>query len=197
MTSSKARYIATAVCLAAVAFILCASCGVSADREQPPTAVPTTVLANPQMGASAPAAPATASPEPVPPYTSAEAEMLARLIYAEARGVPSDAEKAAVAWCVLNRVDADRWADTIAGVVTHPHQFAYYASNPVTDELLALAEDVLTRWWQEKNGQEDVGRVLPADYYFFGGDGQRNHFRKEYPVERANWDWSLPDPYEN
>lgn len=198
MTSSKARYIATAVLLAAVAFVLCA-CGARADQEQPPTVAPTTVTASPQPSASTAPAPATVAPEPVPEptpaYTQAEAEMLARLIWAEARGVPSDAEKAAVAWCVLNRVDSTRWPDTIEGVVTDPYQFAYYSSDPVTEELLALAEDVLTRWGQEKDGLEDVGRVLPADYFFFSGDGKQNHFRMEYESTSTRWGWSLPDPY--
>lgn len=40
-------------------------------------------------------------------HDEAEVEMLARLIWGEARGVASDTEKAAVVWCVLNRVDAE------------------------------------------------------------------------------------------
>lgn len=188
MTSCKTLIVATAVCLAAVALLI----GTSGSKEPvaEPLHTPATVDLQPTTGG------APAEPAPEPPYTPAEAEMLARLIYAEARGVPSDAEKAAVVWCVLNRVDSSRWADTIEGVVTDPCQFAYHSANPVTEGLLALAEDVLTRWGQEKDGQEDVGRVLPADYYFFGGDGKRNHFRKEY-LDTVRWDWSLPDPYEN
>ena len=77
----------------------------------------------------------------------AEVEMLARVIWGEARGVPSDMEKAAVVWCVLNRVDAARWPDTVAGVVTEPSQFAGYSPDyPATEELKAIAADVMTRW---------------------------------------------------
>lgn len=66
---------------------------------------------------------AAETPAPYVP-DEAEVEMLARVLWGEARGVPSDMEKAAVVWCVLNRVDAARWPDTVAGVVTEPLQFA-------------------------------------------------------------------------
>lgn len=77
-------------------------------------------------------APAAATPTPTPaPYIpdEAEVEMLARLIWGEARGIPSDMHKAAVVWCVLNRVDAEGWPDTVAEVVTQPHQFAGLSGN--------------------------------------------------------------------
>jgi len=38
----------------------------------------------------------------------------------------------------------------------------------------------LTRWYAEREGQVEVGRVLPADYLWFSGDGERNHFRNAY-----------------
>lgn len=91
-------------------------------------------------------APPAVTPEPL--YTERDVEMLAKTIWAEARGVPSDAEKAAVAWCALNRLDAGTYGET-----------------------------------------------LPEDYFFFEGDGLRNHFRKTYEKTGATWDWSLPDPY--
>lgn len=47
----------------------------------------------------------------------------------------------------------------------------------------------------EQRGAEGVGRTLPEDYFFFEGDGLRNHFRKTYEKTGATWDWSLPDPY--
>lgn len=50
--------------------------------------------------ANEPATPITERPE------QEEIEMLAKLIWGEARGVESTTEKAAVAWCVLNRVDS-------------------------------------------------------------------------------------------
>lgn len=129
-------------------------------------------------------------------WSEADVDMLARTLWGEARGIPSDMEKAAVVWCILNRVDDPRWPDTIAGVVTQNGQFAGYSKRfPVTDELKALAEDVLFRWQYEKAGG-NAGRVLPADYFYFTGDGQNNHFRQEYK-SAGRWDWSLDNPYKS
>ena len=115
-----------------------------------------------------------ASDEPEAPWTYQEIEMLAKTVWAEARGVKSTAQQAAVVWCVLNRVDAGGYGETIAEVVSAPYQFAYDPASPVTGEFLILAEDVLLRWGAEKAGEEDVGRTLPADYLFFEGDGVAN-----------------------
>lgn len=131
-----------------------------------------------------------------PPWSYEEVEMLAKTLWAEARGVPSTARQAAVAWCALNRLDAGGYGDTLAEVLSKPYQFAYDPASPVTDEFLALADDVLHRWYLEQNGVEGVGRTLPEDYLFFEGDGLENHFRKEYEKTGETWDWSLPDPYE-
>lgn len=51
-------------------------------------------------------------------------------------------------------------------------------------------------WYAEREGQVEVGRVLPADYLWFSGDGKRNHFRNAYRGG-DRWDWSLPSPYES
>ena len=142
--------------------------------------------------------PAAATLKPTPaPYIpdEAEVEMLARVIWGEARGIPSDMHKAAVVWCVLNRVDAEGWPDTVAEVVTQPHQFAGYSPDyPATEEFKAIAVDVLIRWEREKREGGEVGRVLPAEYVFFTGDGKVNHFRTEYEGGVFG-DWSLKNPY--
>ena len=126
-----------------------------------------------------------------------EVEALAKVVYREARGC-SKIEQAAVIWCILNRVDSlERYfPDTILEVIRQPHQFAYTDETPLWPSLKALAEDVLTRWHNEKEGAENVGRVLPAGYLYFTGDGRSNHFTIEYRG-KDTWDWSLPNPYEN
>ena len=135
-------------------------------------------------------------------YTFEETEMLAKLVYEEARGVTDEkwgisgkARQAAVIWCVLNRVDDGAWGDTIAEVVTYPEQFAYCEDAPIEIELLNLAADVLSRWETEKNGEATVGRTLPREYLYFGAEYGENYFRTDYYVLGDNWDWSLPDPY--
>lgn len=140
------------------------------------------------------------TPEPEPevtpqPWTDEEVIVLAKMLWGEARGVSSDTEKAACVWCVLNRVDHG-YGDIIT-VVTAPHQFVgYREGNPVDDKLITLCIDVLSRWYAEKDGQTEVGRVLPSEYLFFSGDGERNHFRNAYRGG-DRWDWSLPSPYES
>jgi hypothetical protein len=122
-------------------------------------------------------------------------DMIAKVIYREARGVPGKDAKAAVAWCILNRVDDARWSNTIRGVITQKHQFAWRARTPVTADLRAIAEDVFIRWQMEKAGIEDVGRVLPCEYVFFAGRGGKNYFRTEYRGGKQ-WDLSAVSPYE-
>ena len=122
-----------------------------------------------------------------------DVELIGRTIWGEAEGVRSKAERAAVAWCILNRVDA--WGKTIEEVVTAPMQFlGYRPEGECPQEHLDLAADVLTRWNTEKEGGEDVGRTLPADYLYFYGDGERNHFSVEWR-SGIYWRWTLTSPY--
>ena len=127
-----------------------------------------------------------------------EARLLAKLVWGEARGVKSKAERAAVIWCALNRVDSTGYAcgKSVKHVVTYPSQFTgYRKGNPVTKECYDLAVDVLARWKLEKLTEGYVGRVLPEDYLWFRGHGGRNHFRNAY-VTSHRWDWSLEGPYD-
>ena len=122
-----------------------------------------------------------------------EATYIAKTLYGEARGV-NQTEQAAVVWCILNRADA--WDMDIIEVITAPGQFSgYRSSNPVWPELYDLAQDVLTRWRRERNGETDVGRVLPQGYMWFSGNGRENIFRDAYRGGSV-WDWSWESPYD-
>lgn len=122
-----------------------------------------------------------------------EVELIGRTIWGEAEGVKSTAERAAVAWCILNRVDA--YGQTIEEVVTAPGQFyGYRIDGECPQKHLELAADVLRRYYAEKAGEANVGRVLPKEYLYFTGDGQRNHFSAEWRGT-SHWNWSLDDPY--
>lgn len=129
--------------------------------------------------------------------TASDIRRIARTLYGECRSddVPI-AEKAAVVWCILNRVDSPDFPNSIRKVVVHSQFHGYKASYPVLPELKEIVEDVVERWKLEKQGFEDVGRTLPNDYYFFAADksDHGNDFRKEYKSKEL-WDWSLPDPY--
>ena len=134
-------------------------------------------------------------------YTEADVIALAKMAWGEALVTKSDTEMAATMWCVLNRFDCDdpyyRNCKTIEAIVKQSGAFAGYSSkNPENEHLIWLARDVLDRWNAEQHGETDVGRVLPADYLFFHGDGKHNHFRKDYKHDGHYWDWSLESPYE-
>lgn len=122
-----------------------------------------------------------------------EIEMLSKVIYREARGLDAT-HRAAVVWCILNRVDHEGYGDTIQSVLTSPNQFAYYSNTPVLSEHTEVAKDVVTRWLIEKKGYSNIGRVLPEDYLFFTGDGQFNYFRQNFN-STTFWDWHLNSPY--
>lgn len=122
---------------------------------------------------------APAEPKQVMYYTAEDAEIIAKAVWGEARGCTPEGQ-AKVVWTILNRVDDDRFPDTIRGVVTQPHQFYGYSPNfPVEPEILAVVNDVLSRWGAEKNG-ETIERDLPASYLWFTGDGAQNCFREVY-----------------
>ena len=112
-------------------------------------------------------------------YTDADVVAVAKMLYGESRGCSIDNQQKAV-WCVLNRVDADGFPDTIIGVLSQPNQFhGYSTAFPVMGELTAVAEDVLTRWSLEKQGVA-VNRELPKSYLYFTGTGRENIFREVY-----------------
>ena len=134
-------------------------------------------------------------------YTEADVIALAKMAWGEALVTNSDTEIAATMWCVLNRFDCDnpyyRNCKTIEAIVKQGGAFFGYSSrNPEDEHLIWLASDVLDRWNAEQHGETDVGRILPADYLFFHGDGKHNHFRKEYKHDGHYWDWSMESPYE-
>lgn len=151
----------------------------------------------------------TPTPEPTPEPTlapqpktedsvySSEAVMIAKVIYSESRGIYSQTEQACVAWTILNRVDAGY--GSIYAVITAPNQFAYVPSAPTVDDygrdLVALAQDVLDRWYREKAGETNVGRVLPQGYLWYHGDGVHNYFRNEYGNKRNVWNYAWGTVY--
>lgn len=122
---------------------------------------------------------APAEPEQVMYYTAEDAEAIAKAVWGEARGCTPEGQ-AKVVWVILNRVGDSRFPDTIQGVVTQPGQFYGYSPTfPVTPEISAVVNDVLSRWNAEKNGIA-VTRELDSTYLWFTGDGAQNHFRAVY-----------------
>lgn len=196
----------------AVAFIVTASSPQDRDERvvsaQTPTALPETVSECSTIATSIKATVENTVPEieveevveetvsePIRYYTDDDAVDIAKVLYRECRGIPSVTEQACVAWTVLNRVDMH--GSSIHDVVRAKNQFAFYESTPVDDGLLELSYDVLERWNREKNGEDNVGRVLPKDYTYFGGRNGHNYFRNKYSGSCNTWDYLYESPYEN
>lgn len=127
-------------------------------------------------------------------FTKEQVEMMAKVVYREAGAVDSDMHKAAVVWCMLNHLDNGFHGDTIEEVITYPNALAYDPQAPVDEDIVYLVRDVISRYNLEREGVNEVGRVLPKDYLYFTGDGQYNHFTNTWPTGEK-WDWSLPNPY--
>lgn len=125
-----------------------------------------------------------------------EIEYLAKTVWGEYRGA-NLTQQAAVVWCILNRVENDRFPNDIISVITEPDQFhGYNPNNPVDKDIVILVEDVFDRWQLEKTALGEVGRVLPKDYFFFRSDGHgTNVFRKEMG-SKSTWDWKDGTPYD-
>lgn len=128
-------------------------------------------------------------------YDDPDAVYIAKTIGVEAPYC-TKMEQAAVAWCILNRVDSPEFPNTVYEVVTAPNQFGYFSSTPIRDDLYELALDVLNRWKFEHTGYMDIGRVLPKEYMYFWGDCIAHNYFRINETDQIYWDWSLPNPYE-
>ena len=122
--------------------------------------------------------------------TASDVADLANVMHSEANGLVTR-EVAMVAWCVLNRVDDNQ--GTIHSIC-NSKQFTRRGNKTA---YAWLAEDVLIRWYLEKQGVPEVGRVLPRDYFWFTGDGRHNYFRNEfYGSKELTSLFYLDNPYD-
>lgn len=174
----KTRYILiTLLCFALIAILLMADRCFTVEPEpvEPPERDWGGLKAQQMVAVPEP----SAEPEYEMYFSEDDVIAVAKMLWGEARGCVLDNQQKAV-WCVLNRVDDPRFPDTIQSVLSQPSQFYGYSPNfPVTDELYAVALDVLTRWSLEKQGVT-VERELPNTYLWFTGDGVQNWFREDY-----------------
>ena len=88
-----------------------------------------------------PLEPIEAETEPEPEYTDAELQLAARVIEAEA-GNQGLTGKELVADTILNRIDDDRFPDTIEGVVLQEYQYAAPAPEYSEESLRAVKEEI-------------------------------------------------------
>lgn len=143
----------------------------------------------------------------------ADAKILALSIQGEAALARTTAEKAAVAWVILNAIECKEYGfgaiHSVSDVVKNPAAIQGYTTMKKRGiepeaEYLELAIDVLARYAMERAGWEWVGRVIPSTYHWWLGDGYRiNYFCDSYhygslaTAKAHAWDWSWASPYED
>lgn len=129
-----------------------------------------------------------------------DAVMMARVMYCEAKGISSKRELSMICWTIINRLDSGRYGSTIPAIITARGQFAYKSNAPSVNQkgvdLFALAQDVLLRWYREKQGETEVGRTLPPGYCFYYGDGRHNYFRTSDRGKGSLYFEGYGNPYE-
>ncbi|HET7578309.1 MAG TPA: spore cortex-lytic enzyme [Bacillales bacterium] len=79
-------------------------------------------------------------------YSSHQIQLLAQLVYAESRGEPFKGQ-VAVAAVVLNRIDSQKFPDSVAGVIYQPHaftcvQFGTFYDQPDKEAYRAVYEAI-------------------------------------------------------
>lgn len=94
------------------------------------------------------------------PVTEEERELIARIVYLEARGEPAEGQQA-VAEVILNRVAAENFPDTVADVVyqENPQQFT---TAPFVDEATPGADQ-----YAAVDAAINGEAVLPMDVVYF------------------------------
>ena len=175
------QFVMALVCITLLALLICiVYARATWEDEAPSSPAPTATAETPAEPEQSEAPEQTEAPVYYEMYfTEDDVAAMAKMLWGEARGCTRD-NQIKCAWVVVNRVDDERFPDTIQGVLSQPHQFhGYSESFPVTDELYSVAFDVLTRWSYEKQGIP-VHRELPKSYLWFTGNGVENIFREEY-----------------
>jgi len=109
-----------------------------------------------------------------------EIDMLAKMVYGEARGCAAE-EQELVVWTVLNRVDDGYWGDTIDEVLTYRGAFAgYHEGNPIWDDIYAVCKDAVVEWAHFGTAPTYPPYATTTHYLYFEGDGRHNWFRDEW-----------------
>jgi hypothetical protein len=141
-------------------------------------------------------APSVAMADDTPTITEYEREELARMLYGEDRcddwSVEGVMRKAAVVQVALNRLDA--WGEELFGIddaIVRQSQFhGYDRGNPVKSWAMDIVQRVCDGWEAEQRGEENLWRVLPADYLYFAGNCGVNRFRMRYEPDAGEyWDF--------
>lgn len=119
-------------------------------------------------------------------HTDHDITLIGKILYDEARGCSREQQEAVV-WCILNRVDSDKFPDSIEEVCLQKGQFTFNAKTPQITGLFRVAESVVEAWEYEHAGiKHSLSRNLEKGYVYFWGDGENNNFYQVWG-ERDNY----------
>ena len=114
-----------------------------------------------------------------------EAEYVAKVIYGTARN-HSAADKKAVVWCILNRVEHYAHPNTIAEVCEQPKQWMGYSNdNPVLDDNYELALAELKTWYS--GGHRPMGN----EYIYLSWSSKEILLRDAFEENRNTNYWRM------
>lgn len=114
-----------------------------------------------------------------------EAEYIAKVIYGVAKNHTA-ADKKAVVWCILNRVENYAYPDTVEEVCEQPKQWMGYSSdNPVLTNLYELALEELKIW--HSNGH----RPLSSEYIYLAWSSQEILLRDTFEENKSTRYWRM------
>lgn len=105
-------------------------------------------------------------------YSEEDVEALARIVYWEARG-ESEEGQLAVANVVVNRMNDERWPDTIESVIAQKSQFTPYSSSRYFKVRIPESFHDIAR--RALSGEEAV----PDDYVYFSA-GKAWRYAKDF-----------------
>lgn len=114
-----------------------------------------------------------------------EAEYIAKVIYGTALN-HSDADKRAVVWCILNRVDHYSHPDTVIEVCEQPKQWMGYSNdNPVLTDIYDLALAELKTW--HSGGH----RPMSNDYIYLSWSSNEIILRNTFEENKNTKYWRM------
>ena len=114
-----------------------------------------------------------------------EAEYVAKVIYGTARN-HSDADKKAVVWCILNRVEHYAHPNNVAEVCEQPKQWMGYSNdNPVLDDNYELALTELKTWYTGGH------RPMSNEYIYLSWSSKEILLRNTFEENRATNYWRM------
>lgn len=114
-----------------------------------------------------------------------EAEYIAKVIYGTARD-HADADKRAVIWCILNRVEHHSHPNSVIEVCEQPKQWMGYSSeNPILTDIYDLALAELKIWYN--NGH----RPMSNEYVYLSWSSKEIILRNTFEENKNTRYWRM------